>query len=753
MKKILRVRGIIMLAVCLTAAAAFALLPGPDQLVCAADGNETSGSAAEETTGSSAITEGTGALGEGTNTADARIVYMGGKAWYLIGNDGEGVVSSAGTMTFLSVKNLATGVLFNGTANLKRNNEYGGSTIRERVDSFAASLFTDEERSNMVARDLPVSEDKDDSVTGEEVKDTALWLLSRKEAAALDPAILTVPIDKPDHSDWQMYCWWLRSPGAEAASNQASLVTGDGEIILHDIDTNWGCGVRPAFVFKKDNILFASAGETGKSSGDVGPNALQKVGSFDGREWKLTLKDRDHAGFRIEEGPVKNEDGTLGFTYTGVPVGNNEYISAVIKNSEGEITAYGRVKQCGAEADTAGSFTVDTFGFAEEGDTIGLFSEQLSGEGKTDYASELYEFTVPRIEEPWEFTGFEWIGNEDNGYRSAAATYRSTANEGHVLRIDAEIIDEMTEEETCTENGTTSYLAKVEDVTAPDGIGRSESRQAAVPQAIGHDWKPSTCTKPEACANCGERKGEAPGHQWRDWKAINDEVHKHVCSVCGESETADHEWEEKVLQPASENADGAIEFTCSVCGRTKTVVTHLITGDMVRLSSGKFTYNGQVQVPEVAVMDVETAVAAEKYEIDSVSSVDAGQYTITVRMKEFDGYTGTVTKKYQIAKAGQPMAVKAVPKKVKAKKLRKKACRISGTVKFTKRAAGKVTYKGKGTTAKARKALKINKKTGKITVRKNTKRGTYRMKVRVKASGDRNHAGGSRSVIVTVRVR
>ena len=46
------------------------------------------------------------------------------------------------------------------------------------------------------------------------------------------------------------------------------------------------------------------------------------------------------------------------------------------------------------------------------------------------------------------------------------------------------------------------------------------------------------------------------------------------------------------------------------------------------------------------------------------------------------------------------------------------------------------------------KRLSVNKKTGKITV----KRGTYRIKVKVRAKGDANHAAKRKTVTVKAKV-
>ena len=89
-------------------------------------------------------------------------------------------------------------------------------------------------------------------------------------------------------------------------------------------------------------------------------------------------------------------------------------------------------------------------------------------------------------------------------------------------------------------------------------------------------------------------------------------------------------------------------------------------------------------------------------------------------------------------------------RKYKAAKLRrKKAVFRALTVKGAK---GKVTYKVSGN-RKSKKALKFNKKTRKITVRKGTKKGLYKLKIRVRAAGNSDYLAGSKTVTIKVRVK
>lgn len=104
-----------------------------------------------------------------------------------------------------------------------------------------------------------------------------------------------------------------------------------------------------------------------------------------------------------------------------------------------------------------------------------------------------------------------------------------------------------------------------------------------------------------------------------------------------------------------------------------------------------------------------------------------------------------------IPKEANPLKVKPKTATVKYKKLKKKNLTlvVSKVIKFTKKGYGKITY----TKVSGNKKITINKNTGKITVKKGLKKGTYKAKVKVKASGDANYKSASRAVTFKVKVK
>lgn len=103
-------------------------------------------------------------------------------------------------------------------------------------------------------------------------------------------------------------------------------------------------------------------------------------------------------------------------------------------------------------------------------------------------------------------------------------------------------------------------------------------------------------------------------------------------------------------------------------------------------------------------------------------------------------------------KAANPVKVKFKNKTYKRKTVRKK--KRSYKAVTVSQAKGSVVYTAKGTNKKSRKALKFSKKTGKITVKKKTRKGTYKMTITVQAKGDGNYkASGVFKKTVKVRVK
>jgi hypothetical protein len=108
--------------------------------------------------------------------------------------------------------------------------------------------------------------------------------------------------------------------------------------------------------------------------------------------------------------------------------------------------------------------------------------------------------------------------------------------------------------------------------------------------------------------------------------------------------------------------------------------------------------------------------------------------------------TETIAKK---KKKDNPLKVSAVKATVKYSKLKKKnqTLKVEKVLKVTK-AKGTVTYKK----TDGNKKITIDKKSGKVTVKKGLKKGTYKVKIKVTAAGTTSYKSAYKTVTVKVVV-
>ena len=145
---------------------------------------------------------------------------------------------------------------------------------------------------------------------------------------------------------------------------------------------------------------------------------------------------------------------------------------------------------------------------------------------------------------------------------------------------------------------------------------------------------------------------------------------------------------------------------------------------------------------------------------------NATSATTTFTMPDVTEGVVTITPEYEKAETPTPatvvkkantIKVKGKTITVKAKKLNKKnqAFAVKKAMTVSK-AQGTVTYT-LSTAKKGKKNFKskfaVNKKNGKLTVKKGTKKGTYTLKIKVKAAGNKNYKAATKTVTVKVKVK
>lgn len=252
-----------------------------------------------------------------------------------------------------------------GMSQWRKPNEYAGSTLQQKMVSLAEAI---PEKEQAVIRPKDITE----GITGQEVKAQKLWAFSQEDSIYL-------------YRNSCKYAaqWWTRS------SNE---VYGYGSWTIHPdgrsgsaLNVDYDAAVRPAMEMDLSSVLFISAAEHGKVADLTTP-----IAEYAGDEWKLTLHDSDRDDFTAKTVLVNGS--VLEVEYKNAKVGDNEYISAVIKDADGSISRYTRVVQLdGTTNGTRGRAAIDLTGIDMTGKTLCVFNEQFNGDYKTDYAGALRE--------------------------------------------------------------------------------------------------------------------------------------------------------------------------------------------------------------------------------------------------------------------------------------------------------------------------------------------------------------------------
>ena len=130
------------------------------------------------------------------------------------------------------------------------------------------------------------------------------------------------------------------------------------------------------------------------------------------------------------------------------------------------------------------------------------------------------------------------------------------------------------------------------------------------------------------------------------------------------------------------------------------------------------------------------------------------KYTITLSdmAKEYlakDSYYESVT--FLFDKYANPLKVTGKTASLKYSKLKKKAQVIKPArlYKFKNKGKGKLSY----AKVSGNKKITVNKKTGKITVKKGLKKGTYKVKVKVKSAGTADYKALTQTVTIKIKIK
>ena len=288
------------------------------------------------------------------------------------------VLANDGSLFVVSDKNLDC-IEYNSSAETVT---WENCSLRKWLNGkFLDKAFTTQEQ-GAVLESLVVNEDgAKGSEAGADTYDK-VYLLSIYEV--IDPE-LGFP------TDW-------KAKGGTRAKNAANVFNAGNVFVRGGNVNNFIFAVRPAMNIDTSKVLFTSPAEGGKTSGEPGPDAMKEVGSYTGSDWKLTIKDDTRPVFEASVSGPKTilKDGAVKLRYKGASTGENEYISALIEDTDGSILYYGNIAgSTSADAKDSGKAAINVPAELTPGNyTLKVFSEQCNGDFKTDLASNIVTLDI-----------------------------------------------------------------------------------------------------------------------------------------------------------------------------------------------------------------------------------------------------------------------------------------------------------------------------------------------------------------------
>lgn len=206
-----------------------------------------------------------------------------------------------------------------------------------------------------------------------------------------------------------------------------------------------------------------------------------------------------------------------------------------------------------------------------------------------------------------------------------------------------------------------------------------------------------------------------------------------------------------IIVKATFTKDGSFKTVCPACGRVYIPEEKIWKINYAGLDETKFIYTGKAITPEVNIQAGGTALPPSDYSVEYKNNIRTGTASAIVTLKG-DWYSGTKTLPFTIKYANTLKAsAKSKTNTVKYSTLKKKAQTI------TAKKAYKITG-AKGTLAYKRvktdsKKITVNTKTGKITIKKGLKKGTYSVTVKITAKGNNNYYSASKNVTLKIKVK
>ncbi len=192
----------------------------------------------------------------------------------------------------------------------------------------------------------------------------------------------------------------------------------------------------------------------------------------------------------------------------------------------------------------------------------------------------------------------------------------------------------------------------------------------------------------------------------------------------------------------AKTTDGTdIEATCKI---TVTADKDISKSSVTGIKDKTYTGKAITQLPTIKLNNKKLKLNTD-YKISYKKNVNVGTATMTITGK--GDYKGSIKKTFKIKKASITISSKTIKLKAADLKKTKHTIKVYKAFNITKN-TGKMTFKKKS----GNKNITISK-SGKVTVKKGLKKGTYKVKVKVTAYGDKNHKKASKTVTLKIVVK
>ncbi len=311
-------------------------------------------------------------LGEYTDTLASGEPYTTPVCWLVLDPT---IMNTGEPGVFLLTQYIVqrAGVVFNPDLSIWKD-----SLAQQWCTDFAAAAFTDAERAL-----IPAVSKKEEPLQGygllwthSDLEEEQVFFISVPEAMRyIGPTDGSEGLSAFTEDGVAVY-WWLRTTHF-SHPDYAGLVLQDNQV--HDHLVNYGWGARPASNLDLSKAILLIPAEGQPSLGTLAPVSRPADGS-----WKLIVPDESR---QLELTGADMEGNSLRLSYSGAAVGEDEYLSLLIRDADGATLSWGRL--CRTEQ-ASGELSVDLGSLhLPEGAQLFLFSEHEGGDRHSNYASPL----------------------------------------------------------------------------------------------------------------------------------------------------------------------------------------------------------------------------------------------------------------------------------------------------------------------------------------------------------------------------